>query len=118
MTLPERPTFNPVKDGHLDIVEFLTFDFNITQLKFVNSGLNPVAPLIKLGDNQARLQINELTLELEFDYQYISDPPLFADIGTAYLGVEGMTIDFTWNSTYNGTFDINLWDMKLDFLPD
>ena len=117
MTLPERLSIDLVPNGHFDKLEFLTFDFNLTNLNFISSSLNPAAPLIQLGANEARLQINELSLELEFDYRYITDPPIFADIGTAYLGVEGMTVDFMFNSTYNGNFSINLWDMRLDFLP-
>ena len=55
---------------------------------------------------------------LEFDYAYISDPPMFADIGTAFLGVEGMTIEFTWTSTFDETFEIMITDLTLQFGPD
>jgi hypothetical protein len=57
-------------------------------------------------------------LNVEFDYAYISDPPVFADIGTAYIGVNGMTLDFEWTSTYNGTLELSLSDLQLTFAPD
>lgn len=82
----------------LGLLDFLTFDFNVTQLTFPQASLQPATPIIQLGENNARFQIN-LTMEAEFDYQYISDPPVFADIGTAYLGFDGMFVDFTWTST-------------------
>lgn len=53
---------------------------------------------------------------MQFDYAYISDPPIFADIGTAYLGVDGMTLDFVWNSTFTGDFELHISDLELDFV--
>ena len=59
-----------------------------------------------------------MSLNFEFDYAYISDPPIFADIGTAYLGIEGMTIEFVWNSTWTGEFELHISDLELHFAPD
>jgi hypothetical protein len=99
-TLPQRNATDLFVNKTLDLVDFISFDFNVTQLNFPQASIEPSLPIILLGENKARFQIN-LTMEIEFDYEYISDPPIFADIGTAYLGVEGMFIDFTWSSTWD-----------------
>ena len=33
----------------------------------------------------------DFTLELSFDYEFITDPPIFADIGTAQINIRGLT---------------------------
>jgi hypothetical protein len=116
-TLPQRNATNLFVNKTLDLVDFISFDFNVTQLTFPQAALDPTTPIIQLGENKARFQIN-LTLEAEFDYQYISDPPIFADIGTAYLGFDGMFVDFTWTSTMDDSFVIEVSNVTLDFAPD
>ena len=36
-----------------------------------------------------------LNLTLAFDYEYVSDPPIFADIGTAKIGMTNWYMNFT-----------------------
>lgn len=117
-TLTERPPSTLFMNQYLGMVDFINVTFNVTDVVFPESHLNPVGPIVVLGDNSARFQINELTMMLEFDYMYISDPPLLADIGTAYLGVQGMTLEFNWTSTLDETFEIYMTDLELSFLPD
>jgi hypothetical protein len=57
--------------------------------------------------------LKDLTLDIEFDYSYVSDPPIFADIGTATLGVEQMTFGFTW--TLDGELKLEILDMELAY---
>lgn len=39
-----------------------------------------------------RFELADFTLELAFDYEFITDPPILADIGTATVKVGGMTL--------------------------
>jgi len=39
-----------------------------------------------------RFELKGLTLELTFDYEFITDPPIFADIGAATVNIGGMTL--------------------------
>ena len=36
-----------------------------------------------------------MNLTLAFDYEYVSDPPIFADIGTAKLGMTNWHFNFS-----------------------
>ena len=37
-----------------------------------------------------RFQLSGFDFKLQFDYEFISDPPIFADIGTASIAIERM----------------------------
>jgi hypothetical protein len=118
MSLTERPPADLYVNQTLDIVDFMSFEFNLTQFKFTQSDLNPIGAIVQLGNDSARFQIDQLTINVEFDYAYISNPPLFADIGTGYLGFDGMTLDFEWTSTYDGELVLQLSDLEMNFAPD
>ena len=40
------------------------------------------------------------------DYAFITDPPILADIGEAYLGISGMGLAINFSTTYNTTDEI------------
>jgi len=59
-----------------------------------------------------------LNLNLTFDYTFITDPPILADIGEAYLGVDEMALAINLNTTYNTTDEVlAVWlgDVHLEF---
>ena len=39
-----------------------------------------------------------MNLSLAFDYEYVSDPPIFADIGNATFGMKNWYFNFTETS--------------------
>jgi hypothetical protein len=41
--------------------------------------------LILLGEDKLTLQISDLDIKLAFDFEFITDPPLLADIGTMWI---------------------------------
>ena len=80
----------------------------------MQSGIDAAQPQVKLlEDSWARFTLTDLTLDVTFDYSYISDPPIFADIGTATLGVEEMTFGFSW--TFDGELKLEILEMQLDY---
>lgn len=61
---------------------------------------------------------------LTFDYAYISDPPILADIGSAFLLVDNMSFVFDAVPNFNNNnqltidmkqFDLSMDDFNLDF---
>ena len=73
-------------------IEGMTTDFNITNINIADAYLDGLTPIVKIGDGQMRFEIADFTLELAFDYEFITDPPILADIGTATVKVRGMTL--------------------------
>ena len=51
------------------------------------------------------------------DYAYISEPPIFADIGTTTFSIDNLSFGFVYNNSYfsNGTYAVDLKDIRLDF---
>ena len=85
---------------HIAIEELMSFDFNITDMKFIRADANGLTPIIQLWDNAATFQFEGVALEFAFDYAVISDPPIFADIGSATLKIETLSFSFNWTSTF------------------
>jgi len=48
--------------------------------------------------NDAILKIADLDLELTFDYSFISDPPILADIGSATIDFKNVSLYANWTS--------------------
>ena len=62
-----------------------------------------------------RFELADFTLELAFDYEFITDPPILADIGTAQVKIKGMTFAADIKTFLEESFSLELIDLKLDF---
>lgn len=56
-------------------------------------------------------------IDFAFDYAYISNPPIFADIGEATLSIDGLSFSLDWSNTFNEESGLNLTisNLALDF---
>lgn len=100
----------------LHIEEVISFDYNLTGFAFADANYNGAVPIATVIQNQVRLQLSNLTLNLTFDYAYVSDPPIFADIGSAYLGIDTLSIDVNLTSSFeNEQFNITIENIELGF---
>ena len=106
--------FGDMTNEHISI-EGLTTDFNVTNLKIAEAYLDGQTPGVQIGDEQMRFQLADFTLELSFDYEFITDPPIFADIGTAQVNIRGMTFAADIKTFLEESFSMQLVDLKLDF---
>jgi hypothetical protein len=73
-------------------IEGLTTDFNVTGISVIKAELDGTVPIVKIGDGQFRFELANFTFDLSFDYEFITNPPIFADIGTATVNIGGMTL--------------------------
>ena len=53
-----------------------------------------------------RFELVDFTLELGFDYEFITNPPIFADIGTATVNIGGMTFATDLETFLEDSFSI------------
>ena len=79
------------------VPDIIKIDFNITNILIENFSLDNEFTLCTLYEDRAVFGIKNFTGNMRADYQYISDPPIFADIGTFKLDIENTTaiLDFT-----------------------
>jgi hypothetical protein len=81
------------------------------------SSISGAIPLVDIMDSEARLQLEDLNLQISFDYAFITDPPLLADIGSATIGLSGIEFGAKFNTTLaENIFEIGLIDLALDFV--
>ena len=66
----------------------LDVHFNVSNIHFTEFSIDPYTPIIRLQENKAAFEITNLTMRIESDYEFISDPPLLADIGTTFINIE------------------------------
>ena len=85
----------------INIPDLIEFDFNITDISIKDMKLDNKSKLIELGDNQIILNIKNFTGDFHSSYMYISNPPMFADIGDFDFNITnfGFMTDFKTNMT-------------------
>lgn len=77
-------------------LDVMTFNYNLTNFHFLDGAdIDGSFPIIDIGYNNFVFQIIGLNLTLAFDYEYVSDPPIFADIGCATIGVSDFYLNLT-----------------------
>lgn len=53
-----------------------------------------------------RFEIGGFTLKLGFDYEFITDPPLFGDIGVATVNIGGMSLVADIETIFEEKFEV------------
>lgn len=53
-----------------------------------------------MRDDSLVIDVEDLSVELDIDYEFISDPPVFADIGTMENKVSQFDLQLSMTSTY------------------
>ena len=121
LTLVNRTSIN-LDLGILEIAS------NITNISIVNATLAEQDRLISLYDDYLTLNVNNMNLHLDMDYEYISDPAIFVDIGLIDVKVQDFRIFLNVTSSYSdydisfqfSNFSLGLggFDVQIDGLSD
>ena len=101
-------TYFTLKDftGTLPLLEDdLSINYSLKGLKVVGASIDPTPPLIKINNGEFTVAVSNLNFNLTTDYQFISDPPILADIGEANFAFANTTMS-TDVSTYLHAGDI------------
>jgi len=87
-SLPDRDLsrFDIINPNPIEL-DVLTINYNVTNFRFTNTTYDGSLPVIDIGDENYTFQMRGVNLTLAFDYEYVSDPPILADIGSTTIGV-------------------------------
>ena len=102
------------------IIDIIKIDFNITEIGISNLHLKAACDkcrTIDLLDNYGVLRFNDLTASLGLNYEYITDPPIFGDIGTFAFDLHNTSLLLNSSTTYNETanaLQIDLSKLELE----
>ena len=88
----------------------LSLDFDIENLRIADMHLENRTDLINLGDDEIRFYLNDFTGKIMTDYSYLSDPPIFGDIGSFEFDIK--------NNTFFFDTIANLTDDKFEIILD
>jgi hypothetical protein len=122
-------TFKDSINCSLGIQDLIDFDFNISNKKISHLSLNDSKDLVKLYDDRLVFGVQNLTADVGFSYMYVSDPPIFADIGDFDWNIPDLTllVDMDQSISDDGqmdilinslVFDIKTWRMTFDGISD
>lgn len=81
-------TFGPIKKDDVPILDDeLNISFELDNFKISKASVDPSPSGVVLSDdiNGITVGFQNLTFSIQGDYSYITDPPIFADIGTANI---------------------------------
>lgn len=85
--------FTECTDNTVDLNILGDFDlsFEIQDLHIANASISPTPPIVQIHNGYVTLAVQDLTLNVTSDYSYISDPPIFADIGEGSIQLSNLT---------------------------
>ena len=109
-SLPDRDLsdWDVINPPPLDL-DVVTINYNLTNFRFLDTWYNGSAPIIDIEYDSYTLVIDGVNLTLAFDYEYVSDPPIFADIGTAKFGMTNWYLNLTGALTLVD----DVWDTEI-----
>ena len=92
----------------------LVFNYELNETHVSSASIEQAPPLVKINDDGSiTLAVDNLNLSLVSNYSYISDPPIFADIGEGSLHLVDMSMSADLTSTVH-PFQIELSNLKVD----
>ena len=108
----------PNQTLHLDKHSYISY--NITEVHISNLSLDGAEPIVLLGENELTLEISNLHLAIEFDFEMLMTTPILADIGTFTISLDGLSLSTLFNTSLasqqdNQTISVELKNFYLDF---
>jgi hypothetical protein len=76
----------------------LDVHFNVSNIHFTEFSIDPYTPIIRLQENKAAFEISNLDIDLVFDYEFVTKPPILGDIGEMQIEVRGVNLVTTFAS--------------------
>lgn len=106
------PPFSPnqTQNISINIEELIQISANLTNIKIIDISFDKSVRQVTLGDDTATFATKNITVNCSIDYEYITDPPILADLGTIKLEVDNLTFTVSGSTriTSEGYFAINL----------
>ena len=105
-------------DKAIVVPGIIRFDFNITNMRLPRLSLDPNTQLLKILDDQFIFKVSEASIDMQCEYMYISDPPLFADIGNVEFAALNSSVMLNGRTNFNNSlFNLTVVDTSIDIDP-
>ena len=101
----------------LELPEMMTVSLNLTNIHFDNMYIDNQEKLAEILDHRAVFAIRDFCASLKGEYMYISDPPLFADMGIFEFDLQNLTIKMDGSNKFvDDILEVNINDFEFDVL--
>ena len=104
-------------DNHFSILDGdLSFTFDLNSTHVASASIDPDTPLATINNGSTTFAIKNLNLNVTTDYAFVSDPPIFADMGEGSINVEDLTMSVVVTSSTE-PFQVQLSELEFDAQP-
>mmetsp|Transcript_8438 Transcript_8438/g.14140 ORF Transcript_8438/g.14140 Transcript_8438/m.14140 type:complete len:475 (-) Transcript_8438:251-1675(-) len=109
--------FLNITNQSVTLPDIIKIDFNLTNICIHNFSLNKNFTLMDLLDERAIFGVQDFEGQFHADYQYISDPPVFADIGVFSTSINNITSVIDFSTFFDGMFQARINNVTLEMDP-
>lgn len=95
----------------------LVINYDLEDIHVVSASLDPTPPLLTINDGSVTFAVQNLNVNVTADYSYISEPPIFADIGEASFLFANTTFSVDVTSEIE-PLTMGISNMKIDSLAE
>ena len=98
-------------------ISLMTLSGNGTSVKARGLAIDNNTRMFQLHDGFLSMQVKDLTADLELGYEFVSDPPILADMGVVNLTMEALDLMFnltTFYKDYNMSVNVTDAAVKID----
>ena len=112
----ENVKLKPI-NGTLPLLDHdLVFNFEFNETHLANATIDPTPPLVTIHDGSVTFAVENLNLNVTTNYSYVSDPPIFADIGEGSIKIANLTMSSDASSSID-PFQIDLSNLHAKSEP-
>eukprot|EP00347_Sterkiella_histriomuscorum_P019242 403342396 len=104
------------KSLSLNIIDVMMFDANLTNITVSKSQIVQEGRIVELKENGINFDLQNFSIYLTYDYEYITDPPYLVDIGDQLIAFDQLKVYFeseTIVDKQSGDFYFNLTTLQL-----
>ena len=100
--------------------EDLVISYELEDIHVSSATIDPTPPIVTINEGSVTMAVSNLNVNVTADYSYISEPPIFADIGEASFLFANTTLssDATSTAGLDVPFALDFSNMKIDSLAE
>lgn len=118
--IEENFNFPDINGFIVDVEDLITLNFTLQNVTFSDFSINPNTPDLMnfVENNEMILSIGDFKGHVAGDYQFITDPPILADIGSFSFKSDNLTLSIDGTNTFtDGILSVALHAFHLDMQP-
>jgi hypothetical protein len=107
------------ENWHLNVPDLIEVDLNVTKITIKDIHIDESVKQVQLLDNEILFKTKNFTADLDAHYEFITDPPILADIGEFRFLIENLTMAIQAKSGFSsdGFFAVDIQQLDVACTP-